>query len=264
MSISKQTIIFTAIFASAFLLLTGLICGLKYCYGKFEFYDFLITIFGGIFASTLVVMVCEIQKYSLIKKKVEDELYNHMTIAYANAMVMKNIVGEVINNPNKPVVENSLIQCRNQLLSTLFHVCTIDYAPFKQGKELLVALQTFRNDITKTESTINDSIYFDIAISQDKILELQKNPQSRLEINGTHVNVAAVAKILSAQFQAVIEKCETFLSAIDYSKRYKFQERKTVIQQRGDVFAQDHSLESFLKTYLNPQTANADFTALKQ
>lgn len=256
MGVSKKTIIFTAVFAAIFLLLTGLICGLKCCYGEFAFYDFLITILGGIFASTLVVMACEIQKYLLTKKQIEDELYYHMTIAYANAMVMKNTMDDVINNPNKPVVENSLIQCRDQVLLAIFYVSRIDYAPFKKSQKLFGAFQSFSNDITDIEKTLNNCLYFNMAISKDRIIALQQNPQSRSEIDGTYPNVAAIAKILSAQFQTVIEKCEKFLAAIDYSKRYKHEERKPTLQQRSDIFAQDHSLESFVRNNLKSETAN--------
>ena len=112
MNANKKITIFTAIIAIIFFLLTGLVCGLKCHYNEFPFYDFLLTIFGGVFASMLVVMVCEIHKYLLNKKQTEDELFSHMTIAYANAMVMKNAMNEVLNNPTKTVVETSLVQSR--------------------------------------------------------------------------------------------------------------------------------------------------------
>ena len=258
MKVSKNTIILTTIVASIFLLLTGLICGLKCCYNEFPFYDFLLTIFGGVFASTLVVLACEIQKYLMNKKRTEDELYYHMTIAYSNVIVMKNIMDETVNNPCKPVVKNSLIQCRDQVLLALFYISKSEYSTFKKNQKLFCAFQSFCTDITKIEKNINNSIYFDMAINQDRIIALQKDPQFCSEINGTHQNVAAIAKILRAQFQTIIEKCEKFMSAIDYSKRYNYEERKLSLQQRSDIFTQDHSLESFLRKNLQSETASND------
>lgn len=264
MSINKKTIIFSALSALIFLLLTGIICGIKCYYDQYPFYDFMLTIFGGIFASMLVVFMCEIQKYLLNKKQTEDELFYHMTIAYSNAMVMKNIMEDVINHPEKRVVENSLNQCREQVLLALFNVCKTDYTTFKKSQKLFCSFQDFCKNIGSVEKLLNNSGYFDIAINTDKIMVLQINPQVSIEINGTYPTVAAIAKILRAQFQTVIEKCEKFMSEIDYSKRYNYEERKLSLQQRSDIFAQDYSLESFLKDNLKSEMSNIDYIVSNQ
>ena len=75
MSSNLKTMKLTAILSGGFLIVTFIIC-LNKSYEWFSIKwlsnDFLLTVFGGLFASTLVVLICEWQKYFFNKRSVED------------------------------------------------------------------------------------------------------------------------------------------------------------------------------------------------
>lgn len=247
MSVNKRTIIFTAIFVSIFALSTALICLLECFYGEYPFYDFLLTILGGCFASMIVVMACEIQKYSLNKCQIESYMFNNMTIAYSKILIMKNSMDEVINHPEKPVLKNSLTQCREQALFALSNVCNCDYTTFCKKRGLARDFYNFCNKAYQIDRKINNIRYFDMAIGKDEIKELEKIGHLSTGIDGNSATVAIVAKLLARQLQSVINDVEDFMSKIDYNNKFKWNERKLSEQDRVGVFSQDHSLENFIK-----------------
>lgn len=78
MSTNLKIIKFTAIVSGISFLATFVI-RLNISYGCFDIKwlsnEFLLTIFGGVFASTLVVLICEIHKYLLNKTQAENVMY---------------------------------------------------------------------------------------------------------------------------------------------------------------------------------------------
>ena len=68
--------------------------------------SFLITLFGGVFASMLVVVLCEIQKYLSAKTSTEEYLFYQSLYLYQALMQMKTIIGDYLNHNEWPVPEN--------------------------------------------------------------------------------------------------------------------------------------------------------------
>ena len=72
MSSNLKTMKLTAILSGVFLIVTFTVC-LNMSYEWFSIKwlsnDFLLTVFGGLFASTLVVLICEWQKYFFKTRK---------------------------------------------------------------------------------------------------------------------------------------------------------------------------------------------------
>lgn len=71
MNTSIKVIKFTTIISIITVIITlGISLNIKYLWFEIKYipYDFLMAIFSGIFGSTVVVLICEIQKYLLAKK----------------------------------------------------------------------------------------------------------------------------------------------------------------------------------------------------
>ena len=54
--------------------------------------SFVFTIVGGTFASLLVVLACELQKYQSIKRQIEDYIYGQLFSLYAQVTIMDDFV----------------------------------------------------------------------------------------------------------------------------------------------------------------------------
>lgn len=95
MSTNLKIIKFTAIVSGVSFLATFVIC-LNISYGRFDIKwlsnEFLLTIFGGVFASTLVVLICETHKYFLNKTQAENAMYNCCTEMLASFLSLKTML----------------------------------------------------------------------------------------------------------------------------------------------------------------------------
>ena len=65
--------------------------------------NFLITIFGGTFASMLVVLICEIQRYFLNKREAENDIFKQLSALYINLSTIKFNVEKQIENKDVEV-----------------------------------------------------------------------------------------------------------------------------------------------------------------
>ena len=85
METSVKIIKFTTVMSGIFMILTyGVSLNVAYLWFDIEWLsnNFLLTIFGGIFASMLVVLICEVHKYLLLKREAENQIfyYAHLHI----------------------------------------------------------------------------------------------------------------------------------------------------------------------------------------
>ena len=92
MGTSVKVIKFTSV-ASAILVLFTYAVSLAAAYECFDMpwlsNSFLLTIFGGALASMLVVLICEIQKYVLIKREMENQIFIHAGAVCGKLLIMQ-------------------------------------------------------------------------------------------------------------------------------------------------------------------------------
>jgi hypothetical protein len=260
MSSNKRVIIFSLVLAVIFLIPTYIFCHTN-DYEWLNISDstnsFLVTIFGGAFASTVVVLLCELQKYYMNKRDTENALYYHMTILYTHSLIIKNIVKKIIQNPEVEVFSNMLKESIRQISIALYNVKHIDYNELLQKVQCKFikcnigsALQEFRKSALTIENSINECIYLDIAINEAKICEYEKGVQN-VKITGKYKDVNSVAKIISLHFDDIISKCENLLSDIDYRGRFSWNEQRKIIQANSDIYSKNCSLNNFIEKNKN-------------
>ena len=97
MTVNKKTIIFTFVISIISLVICCLITiNIKIKFLEFNYLsnEFFFSIFVGIFASTIVVLICEIQKYLLNKKTNEDFIYSYMVGIFSQLLLIKKNIME--------------------------------------------------------------------------------------------------------------------------------------------------------------------------
>lgn len=249
MSTSLKIIRFTAIVSTISFLTTFAIC-LNISYGCFNIKwlsnEFLLTIFGGVFASTLVVLICEIQKYFLNKTQAENAMYNYCTEMLARFLSLKTILIELVNDKNRLANDGMLessCQHINHLINAYF---CIDYATCRKKETLYLKRNGFNKFLIDTvQKTLNDCTYFDIAICKIKINNIE-NGISEHSVNMNNDTLLKVATVLINKFNVCIENITSFVENIDYSGRFQFRERFNNAIKGQENYTQE-SLDDFLE-----------------
>ncbi len=248
MSINLKVTKFTAIVSGISFLATFAIC-LNISYGCFDLKwlsnEFLLIIFGGVFTSTLVVLICEIHKYFLNKTQAENEMYNCCTELLARFLSVKAILTELVNDKNKLTTEGLLKSSCQHINHQMNAYFCIDYTTCSKKQTLYSARKGFNNFLIDTgQKTLNDCVYFDIAIIKSKIKNVE-NGMPEHSVSTQNDLLLKVANALISEFNVCIENITVFLENIDYSGRFQFRERFFNVVKGQKNYTQE-SLEEFL------------------
>lgn len=256
MSINLKVAKLTAIVSGISLLATFAIC-LNISYGGFNLKwlsnEFLLTIFGGVFASTLVVLICEIQKYFLNKQQAENAMYNCCAEMLDHFLSVKTMLTELVNDKNKLATENLLASSCQQINHQMNAYFCIDYTTCRKKQTLYLARKGFNNFLIDTvQKTLNDCVYFDIAVLKTKIKNVE-NGIPEHSVSTQNDLLLKVANALISEFNACIENIIAFVENIDYSGRFQFRERFIKVVKNQENYTQE-SLEEFLSRTCHKKT----------
>lgn len=252
MSSNLKTMKLTAILSGGFLIVTFIIC-LNKSYEWFSIKwlsnDFLLTVFGGLFASTLVVLICEWQKYFFNKRSVEDFLWNNTINLYAKVLIMKNSVDKELSAPVRHINLSMLDECSNIAEHILSNGYYVDYSTFCKKQSLAVALKEFYQQKPLLERIIRECVCLKIAGKNDEIYALTNNQILNYKVTNKDTETFKALTILSNNFIKAIGIIEWLLAKIDYSGRYKWQDSNKSIKENYNEIFKDFSYEDFLKQY---------------
>ena len=119
--------------------------------------NFLITLFGGVFASMLVVVLCEVQKYLSVKTNTEEYLFYQSVYLYQALMQMRINIEDYLKHCEWKVPANlfdesiRMIQCEMNALQLT------DYATFNNSNDsLMIEHARFRiESLSKMQPILN-------------------------------------------------------------------------------------------------------------
>lgn len=154
--------------------------------------NFLVTLFGGVFASMLVVVLCEIQKYLSAKTNTEHYLFYQSVYLYQALVQMKINAKDYIEHQELQIPENLFDESIRMIQSELIALQTTDYATFIHGKDsFMVKHGIFRvESLPKIQSVLQTGILLRIAINQT----IKENLEMQLE---THIYTSSYKQITS-------------------------------------------------------------------
>jgi len=249
MNTSIKVIKFTTIISIIIVIITlGISLNIKYLWFEIKYIpnDFLMAIFSGIFGSTLVVLICEIQKYLLAKKQSEYILYSCMTEVLARFMTMRTSLRLLIENP-QDLVNQGLFNEFKQRMEYQFNIFyNADYTTWCKKQKLFLATNNFISySSDKIMKLIDDCIYLDVALYNERIKQLQNNqPDYITSFNST---IKQLLIIYVKRFNEVIEKIEKYIIEIDYMDKYKFKSRIENVKQYHEDYRKSCTVEEFIE-----------------
>ena len=243
MTSNIKTIKLTSIVCSITFALAFFVC-LNISYEWFEIKwlsnTFLLTIIGGVFASSAVVLFCEIQHYLMNKTTMENQLWELVLHLQANVAVVKHKLESIINTPVQPVPEGLFNNTGREAADNLVNLRKVDYVTFRS-----TALQTAINqffssgaqDILLWVQALN---VLNFAVNSSKLKKLTGL------ITGEDTDVSKTVQTLFALSNKVTDELNELMKAIDYSGRFNYEKALSKMQESYDNL-QDFDFESFLQ-----------------
>ncbi len=198
--------------------------------------SFLITLFGGVFASMLVVVLCEIQKYLSTKASTEEYLFYQSLYLFQALMQMKTIIGDYLNHNEWPIPENLFDESIRMVQSEINALQITDYATFKHGeKTLMVEHGRFRVvTLPKIQPLLQGGTRLRLAINETDI-EYLENQLATYSYSGTRKQITSnsprVAQMLKNELDTIssaIGLVDKYISMLNNhcKNRYKWNEVK--------------------------------------
>lgn len=156
--------------------------------------NFLFTLFGGVFASMLIVVLCEIQKYLSAKADTEQHIFLRGLYLYQTLEQMRVITNDYLNHQDYRVTENLFDESVRMMEVEMSTLQTTDYATFKQKQDTLMFEHgKFRAEtLQKLQPLLQSGIRLRIAINEAQIEDLRKQM-------GTHQCVCSRIIITSSR-----------------------------------------------------------------
>lgn len=210
--------------------------------------NFLLTVCGGAFASMLVVLLCEIQKYIDAKKTVEDCMFDKVAYVYIQLAVSQRQIQSMLKDPNEIVPKDILTPAVVSLRDNLVGLKDIEYCTFWGHGKIEKDFSKFR------ENTVHNIIrwcacenYLKMAVNYDQIDNLKlSNTVGR--ITSASPNTNCVLMKLDLRLESLIVETDQFLQSMDNccKNRFVWSLRK-VAMQIGMEHASTEDYDSFVK-----------------
>lgn len=163
--------------------------------------NFALTVVGGAFASMLVVLLCEIQKYFEMKRTAEKRILVQCISIYIRLDHLKKQVEELLSKPDRVIPKGILSFATEALKNDVSEFIHTDYHTFSTTM-LEVEFNKFCNvDIPKIQEFILYENYLSIAINTDQIDHL------------TVHKVEGIITSASPKTKSTLEKYRTMLES---------------------------------------------------
>ncbi len=228
MSTSVRTIKFTSILSLILVVITYLItvnidCNCIQLNTIWMSNNFLLTVFGGAYASTLVVLLCEVDKYRLEKKNVETQLFYQTMYLYSELFLMQNNILDYQSHPNAPMPSNLFDDRMYKIKTQACYIQGIDYSTIRRENKIVHKHNEFKNDtFNKLLSLEQSSNLLKCAILKDSIENTKQGKSLSDYITSTDSNVAIVLSEQLRNINPLLEEINLFLKIIDDNCKNKY------------------------------------------
>ncbi len=208
--------------------------------------DFLLVCFSGIFASSFVVLLCEIRSYKTNKVKAEDELYDYCVEILARFISAKTALQSVNKNKKMIISKGLLNDLQQHVAVTLDKYFQVDFITYNKRNSLYNEHLKFKGVLIKdVQQALRDCAYLDIAINEAQISNLSMGITAN-NVTTENLKVSETINALINEFDSIISKISSFAEKIDYSCSFNFKERFSGILEGQDKYKAE-TYEEFLK-----------------
>ena len=211
--------------------------------------NFALTVCGGIFASTLVVMLCEAQKYLTNKSNCENYLFYQTMYLYLALFIIERITKEFIETPTEAVTENLLEDNVQRAQWQLNAIQGVDYVTFSRKNKVMAAQHNFCSKVVpKIESFLSSDNYLKRAILTVQIANVEQFGMKKF-ITTADPLILQTLSIISKKSLVFLEEVSNHLQLIDDACHHRFTwevQKQKIHESYTSIFTAGN-LEDFLK-----------------
>ncbi len=210
--------------------------------------SFAFAIAGGTFASSLVVLACELQKYHSIKRQTEDYIFRQLFSLYAQVTIIHYNTKRQLNDISTPVPNNLIDKISNRGKMVLTSLSSIEYYTFCKHNAIKKQLVQYRGKSgTRIRLFLQNSVFLKMAINEDKIALLKQGRDVSItsDMPKTHQTLKKIFDDSSVVL-TFIEKSLDIINK-ECKKRYHWSELKRDVIHCEEKFA-SVSLDDVLKS----------------
>lgn len=210
--------------------------------------NFFLTVCGGVFASTLVVLFCEIQKYLGNKANCEQYLFYQTLYLYSLLFQMQKNVEEYIANREEPVPVGLLEKPAQMAQYQVNAIRNIDYITFSKKNPLVIAHRNFcMKELVEISIALECWNYLKRAILTTRINNL-KSIGKEIPITSANALVGQTLVITNEKYISLLDDLSDYLKVIDQecSNRFGWDELRSKISESYISIFNSANLESFL------------------
>ena len=240
MSTNIKVIRYTAIMSGILAILTYLI-SLNIAFEWFDFgwfsNNFMLTLFGGAFASMLVVLICEFQKYVQNKRLSEDVLFAHVGYVYAHLYLIETNLKHQQENEKETVYKELIRNNLENLKQEIEIISNIDYTRFSKNNKFVLRNKEFGKWLmTDFSQFVSEGAYLAMAVNTDQI--------GNMIATGSQGNVTATSTYTGVVITKLIRRTTEMISIVDdYGKfidescknRYVWELKKLSVEKAVDI-----------------------------
>lgn len=189
--------------------------------------SFAFAILSGSFASSLVVLACELQRYQSIKHQTEDYIFGQLLFLYVQVTIIHYNTMRQLNDISSPVPCNLIDEVANKGKMYLTNLASIEYITFCKHNSIEEQLIQYRGySGTRIQLFLQNSVFLKMAITEDKIAMLKQGCDVLITSNMPKTH-KTLKKILddSSVFLSFIEKSLDIIDK-ECKKRYHWGELK--------------------------------------
>lgn len=209
--------------------------------------DFLFAIAGGVFASLVVVLFCEIIKYHQLKLATENALLVYLGNLYGQFLIIRSSCKRVLNS--KIFVSDNLIQstCDNATI-VVDSINGIDYTLIcntnNKVRDLLNQFKTDKYLVIK--NVLINFVYLKVAVWEDGKVLISQGKQNLVTSDCSNTN-KVLNKVIS-QSTTILTYLDQVITQIDneLGNKYQWQSRKQALNTYQDNYI-SQQLEDYIK-----------------
>lgn len=217
--------------------------------------NFFLTIFGGAFGSTIVVLICELHRYWLLKKETELKIYNLLYSILAELIVSNNTIRTYLQNTKLTVPGEALNSSRAKALAAINTLEDVDYQTFSGKTELEMTLAYFfQGSYQSIKHFVSDEQFLNNAVLLDKIDLLEQGDSGKVTVECK--NTGKTLSILSETGQNCVNDLKVLLERLDSicNGRFKWAQTKLTIESFPTVLP----LDEYEKFIVRGESATKD------
>ena len=216
--------------------------------------SFAFAIASGSFASTLVVLACELQKYQSIKRQTEDYIFGQLFSLYAQVTIIHYNTKRQLNDILSPVPNNLIEEIANRGKMCLTSLASIEYFTFCKHSSIKKQLIRYRGKSgARIQLFLQDSVFLKMAINEDKIAMLKQGRDVLITSNMPKTH--QILKKIFDDSSVVLSFIEKSLGIIDKEckKRHHWSELK-----RNVISGEENFVSTSLDDVLNSPSIQFD------